>query len=87
MRAILSDDSGQNWTAAEELVFYEKARGRQESGMGGRRDFADYWADMSVWTFGHPAAVALGSREVLVAYYAGSETAMSMHWVRIDVSR
>jgi len=97
LRAILSDDSasasaGRTWAAADELVFYEKERGGQESGMGGKRDFGDYWADMSVWTFGHPAAVALGdpdrpeNGDVLVAYYAGDETSMSMHWVRINVS-
>ena len=98
LRAILSNDvasgsAGQSWPEAEELVFYEKARGGQESGMGGKRDFGDYWADMSIWTFGHPAAVVLadshGSEngDVLVAYYAGDEASMSIHWVRIDVSR
>ena len=85
LRAILSDDFGRTWTAAEELVFYEKRRGGQESGMGGKRDFGDYWADMSIWTFGHPAAVSLPNGDVLVAHYAGDETAMSIHWVRIAV--
>ena len=33
LRAILSDDFGHTWTAAEEMVFYEKVRGGQESGM------------------------------------------------------
>ena len=95
MRAILSDDLGHSWTASEELIFYEKVRGGQESGMGRgadgkqQRDFGDYWADMSVWTFGHPAAARLGGParsaddEVLVAYYAGDEASMSIHWVRI----
>jgi hypothetical protein len=97
LRAIVSHDAvsigaGQTWTIADELLFYEKERGGQESGMGGKRDFGDYWADMSIWTFGHPAAVSLGSPagpgsiDVLVAYYAGDETSMSMHWVRIEVS-
>lgn len=85
LRAILSDDFGRTWTATEELVFYEKRRGGRESGMGGKRDFGDYWADMSIWTFGHPAAVSLPNGDVLVAHYAGDETAMSIHWVRIAV--
>lgn len=85
LRAILSDDFGHTWTAAPELVFYDKTRGRRESGMGGKREFGDYWADMSVWTFGHPAAVRLPSGDVLVAYYAGDESALSIHWVRIAV--
>lgn len=85
LRAILSDDRGRTWQAAPELIFYEKARGGQESGMGGARDFGDYWADMSIWTFGHPAPLLLPDGQVLVLYYAGDETAMGVHWVRITV--
>lgn len=82
LRALLSEDGGESWH--DELVFYEKRRGG-ESGMAGRRDFADYWADMNVWTFGHPAAVLLPDGDVFVAHYAGDEDAMSMHWVRIGL--
>ena len=82
LRAILSNDFGRTWTAAEELVFYEKARGG-ESGMAGSRDFSDYWADMSIWTFGHPAPALLANGDIMVAYYAGDENAMGVHWVRI----
>ena len=85
LRAVLSDDFGQSWTAAEELVFYEKALGGGESGMTGQRDFADYWADMSIWTFGHPAPLALPGGDVMVAYYAGDASAMSIEWVRIEI--
>ena len=86
LRAILSDDFGHTWTAADELVFYEKVQGGRESGMGGRRDFGDYWVDMSAWTFGHPAAVHLPGGDVLVGYYAGDDKSMGMHWVRIAVT-
>jgi hypothetical protein len=82
LRAILSDDFGRTWTAAEELVFYEKSLGA-ESGMGAARDFADYWADMSIWTFGHPEPMLLPGGDVMVAHYAGDSTAMGIHWVRI----
>jgi hypothetical protein len=85
LRAVLSDDWGHTWKSAEALVFYHKARGGQESGVGGQRDFSDYWADMSVWTFGHPAPLRLPNGEVLIIYYAGSETAMSLHWVRLAI--
>lgn len=83
LRAILSDDRGRTWPAEEELVFYEKQRGGVESGMGGPRAFGDYWADMSIWTFGHPAPLRLPNGDVMVAYYAGDESAMGIHWVRI----
>ena len=85
LRVILSDDLGHTWRMAEELVFYDKTRGGQESGMSGQRDFSDYWADMGVWTFGHPTTLLLPNGEVMVVYYAGDETAMGIHWVRIAV--
>lgn len=85
LRALLSDDFGQSWRQAEELVFYEKQRGGREAGMAGPRDFGDYWADMSIWTFGHPAPALLPSGEVMVAYYAGDQKGLSIHWVRISL--
>ena len=89
LRAILSDDFGRTWTAADELIFYEKAGTPgslgTESGMDAARDFADYWADMSIWTFGHPEPVLLPNGDIMVAYYAGDSTAMGIHWVRIAV--
>lgn len=86
LRAVLSDDFGQSWDAADELVIYRKELGKRESGMGGTRDFADYWDDMNVWTFGHPAIASLPNGDVIVAHYAGDEEAMSIHWLRIDVT-
>jgi hypothetical protein len=85
LRAILSDDFGRTWTAASELIFYEKHRGERESGMGGQRDFGDYWADMNIWTFGHPAPLLLPDGDVMVAFYAGDKSGMGIHWVRIRV--
>jgi hypothetical protein len=83
LRAILSNDFGRTWRVSPELIFYEKDLGGRESGMGGRREFGDYWADMNVWTFGHPAPLLLPDGDVLVVYYAGDSTAMGIHWVRI----
>jgi hypothetical protein len=85
LRALLSSDFGRTWTAAEPLSFYEKQLGGLESGMGGRRDFGDYWADMNVWTFGHPAPLLLPDGDVMVTYYAGDSAAMGIHWVRIGL--
>ena len=81
--AVLSHDFGATWDTAGELTFYTKQRGGREAGMSGPRDFGDYWADMSIWTFGHPAPVRLPNGDVMVAYYAGDEHAMSIHWVQI----
>jgi hypothetical protein len=85
LRAVLSEDFGESWDQAGELTFYEKQRGGREAGMGGPRDFGDYWADMSIWTFGHPAPALLPNGDVMVAYYAGDDKALSIHWVRITL--
>jgi len=57
--------------------------GDAADGEAQRRDFADYWADMSIWTFGHPAPALLPGGDVMVAFYAGDEPAMGIQWVRI----
>jgi hypothetical protein len=82
LRAICSNDFGATWDAAPEVVFYESMAGR-ESGATGERDFADYWSDMNIWTFGHAEAVAISDDQVLVAHYGGDSRQMSMHWARI----
>lgn len=83
LRALISDDMGTTWNTADELVFYEKEQDEAESGIGGRRDFGDYWLDMNIWTFGHPGALLLPGGDVLVTYYAGDASGLSVHWVRI----
>jgi len=86
LRAVLSRDFGRTWDVANELTFYNSWAGR-ESGMGGRRDFGDYWADMSVWSFGHPDPVRLADGDVFVAFYAGDSSAMGMRWVRLSIPK
>jgi hypothetical protein len=83
LRAVLSDDGGRSWRIEEELEFYRKQRVGAESGMGGRRDFGAYWADMSVWTFGHPWPTLLPDGDVLIIYYAGDSESMGVRWARI----
>jgi hypothetical protein len=83
LRAVLSLDGGRSWELETELEFFRKEREGAESGMGGKRDFGDYWADMSVWTFGHPWPVVLPSGDILVIYYAGDAASLSVHWARI----
>jgi hypothetical protein len=88
LRALVSDDLGVSWNTDDELIFYEKEHGGAESGLGGPRDFGDYWTDMNVWTFGHPGALLLhpetvSGGDVLVTYYAGDASGLSVHWVRI----
>jgi hypothetical protein len=81
LRAVLSPDFGATWDAADELVFYEHAAGAQ-AGMDGKRDFADYYADMRVWSFGHAEPDLLPDGSVFVAFYAGDAQSLSIRWVR-----
>lgn len=85
IRAILSDDFGQSWRMEEELVLYEKTLGGGEAGMGGKRDWGDYWEDFRRWTFGMPTVCLLPNGYVMAMYYAGDTEAMSIHWVRITL--
>lgn len=82
LRAILSRDFGTTWDLQNELVFYESESGK-EAGMGGRREFGDYWVDMSRWSFGHAEPARLPDGGVFIAFYGGDPSAMSIYWVRI----
>ncbi len=42
-------------------------------------------AEMGLWSFGLPYAEALPNGEVLVVYYAGTNTAMDLHWARLQL--
>jgi hypothetical protein len=84
LRAVLSPDFGKTWDVANELVFYEHAAGAQ-AGMDGKRDFADYYADMRVWSFGHAEPGLLPDGTVFVAFYAGDAQSLSIRWVQIKL--
>lgn len=69
IRAVLSDDLGRTWRLDEELIVYASG-GRRQAGMGEARSDAEYWDDMTRWTFGHPKATVLPDGRVVVVYYA-----------------
>ena len=68
-----------------ELVLYESGAGKEAGTEGPRKDI-DYWEDMYRWTFGHPKAILLSDKTVLVAFYAGTPHALSIHWVKLVLS-
>jgi len=84
LRAVLSENFGKTWNVAHEEVFYKSEAGG-ESGIDGSRDFGDYWADMNLWNFGHPAPARLPNGDVFIAFYAGDARAMSVRWVRMKL--
>ena len=84
LRAVLSADGGKTWDVTNELIFYEHAAGAQ-AGMDGKRDFADYYADQGVWSFGHVEPGLLPDGTVFVAFYAGESQSLSVRWARIQL--
>lgn len=80
-----SGDGGLTWPKQDCLLVHthdERAALTQGSE---NIDFKQYWEDMGKWSFGHPAIRSLGDGRVLLAYYAGTPTAMSIHWARVRV--
>ena len=53
--------------------------------MDGQREFADYYADMRVWNFGHVEPGRLPDGSVFAAFYAGDAESLSVRWVRIQI--
>ena len=84
LRAVLSSDFGRTWDVANELVFYEHEAGAQ-AGVDGKRDFADYYADMGLWNFGHVEPGRLPDGSVFAAFYAGDAQSLSVRWARIQI--
>ncbi len=83
MRLIISGDDGRSWDHDGEISLYDTP-GR-EAGMDGA-DYDEYWDSMAVWSFGHPAGVELEDGQVLLIYYAGSDsTQLSVRWARVTV--
>jgi len=82
IRVVTSDDMGKTWNVDQTLTVYDSGSG-EEAGTDGPRMDADYWEDMYRWTFGHPHAVRLDDSTVLVTFYGGEPTALSVHWVKI----
>ena len=48
-----------------------------------QRGFADYYADMGLWNFGHVEPGLLPDGSVFAAFYAGDAQSLSVRWVRI----
>jgi hypothetical protein len=85
LRAVLSPDAGRTWDVANELLFYEHSPVRQAGMDTQQRGFTDYYADMTLWSFGHVDAALLPDGSVFVSYYAGDAQSLSVRWARIGL--
>jgi BNR repeat-like domain len=84
IHASLSEDFGQTWDPAAELVVWASDAGT-EPGADRPRPQEEFWNDMGAWQFGHPRGVVLANGEVLVTFYGGSGLARSARWARLRV--
>lgn len=78
-----SDDDGSSWPKEACLVVHVHDEQAAISQGTEDIDFAEYWEDMGKWSFGHPTMIPLENGEWLLAYYAGTPQAMSIHWAKI----
>lgn len=65
---------------ASDLVLYTHAEAAKADEKTG-----ELLAEMGLWSFGLPYAEALPNGDVLVVYYAGSNAALDLHWVRLQL--
>jgi hypothetical protein len=78
-----SPDYGRTWPASDSLLVHEQEERAALSQGRENIDFKQYWEDMGKWSFGHPALRPLGRGRALLAWYAGTPEAMSIHWARV----
>jgi len=64
---------------ASDLLLYTHAEAAKEDEKTG-----ELLAEMGLWSFGLPYAEPLPNGDVLVVYYAGTTTALDLHWVRLQ---
>jgi hypothetical protein len=84
MRLWSSRDGGLTWPQSDCLLVHTHDERAVLSQGTENIDFRQYWEDMGKWSFGHPAIRTLGPGRVLVAFYAGTPTCMSIHWARVN---
>jgi len=83
IRARLAPAIDAAFDPTSEVVLYtldeDQARSASEDTTGA------LLAEMSLWTFGLPYAVALSDGDVLAVYYAGDQAALDVRWARLRV--
>ena len=75
-----SSDRGKTWPDDSELILY---RASSESQTWNKQSMQDAWAEMARFSVGLPATATLVDGDILVVYYAGTETDRTdIRWVR-----
>ena len=79
IRARMAAQSGSDFDPASEVMIHSHSESASHSsGITGTLD------DMSIWSYGLPYVETLADGDVMVVYYAGSQTAMDIHYARLS---
>lgn len=79
---IFSSNEGRTWPTETEQTIYR--RGRTGSQTRQKSTMQDAWAEMAKFSIGLPHTAVLPDGDVLVVYYAGSETDLTdIEWARL----
>jgi len=78
IRARVSSAVDAPFDPASEVVLYTHGEAAKQDDKTG-----DLLAEMGLWSFGLPYAEVLPDGDVLVMYYAGTATALDIHWARL----
>jgi hypothetical protein len=81
IRARLAETVDAPFLEETEVILYCHRHPQLERGAS----TGELLTDMNVWTYGLPFAEVLATGEVIVAYYAGTDTAMAVNWCRLSV--
>jgi hypothetical protein len=83
VKARISEDNGRTWAGGTETAIYLAGTPSQTWKKGSMQDA---WAEMAEFSLGLPAAARLQNGDILVAYYAGTDTDKTdIQWARIRV--
>jgi hypothetical protein len=80
----LSNDGGRSFNTTTETFLYMH-EGESGGAADGRVSVSDYFADMDVYTFGHPTGIALDDHRALFCYYAGTRGRTAIHAVTVHL--
>jgi len=85
MRLWQSSDGGLTWPEAESLEVHRHDERAALSQGPENIDFAEYWEDMDKWSFGHPCVRVIDRNQVMLTWYAGTPTCMSVHCAAVEL--
>ena len=83
IRARLASSVADAFEVESEVVIYAHDTDGSQAVAGD--DTGALLADMSLWSFGLPYAEVLADDDVLVVYYAGTQSGMDIHWARLSL--